>query len=177
MTQENQSQDRYISFIGGYLDQKGEKTKFSFMSDWGIKTFLATVFLAATQGDFNEERFSNRKLDEIAFTMLALGAQRKLWQFMESRMGSGREEFVVDTRPEPRPQVPFESKHIFLSDAVIYGVTGVALSGAAAYSGSVIGCSIAASHFQQARLNYKCAKGQWMPAFKKDIRPPASEIS
>ena len=186
MTQESQTQSRYISLIGDEIDQKGQKTKFPFMSDWGARMFLATAFVGASQGVLSEDQLDSKKLvKDTFFTIALLAAQRKMW--LEPKES---EKVIIDTKPESpsithfslkgiTPQIPLSAfKHHF-TEAVICGVTGTLSAAAATYfGGDMTGYSIAASHLQQARLNYKCASGQWKPIFKKKMGSiPASEIS
>jgi hypothetical protein len=186
MTQENQTQNRYITLIGDEVDQTGQKKKFSFMSDWGARMFLATAFVGASQGVLSEDQFDSKKLaTDTFFTIAFLAAQRKMW--LEPKES---EKVIIDTRPESpslthfslkgiTPQIPLHAFTHHLSEAVVCGVTGTLSAAAATYfGGDMTGYSIAATHLQQARLNYKCASGQWKPVFKKKMSSiPASKIS
>ena len=96
MTQENQTQNRYITLIGDEVDQTGQKNKFPFMSDWGARMFLATAFVGASQGVLSEDQLDSKKLaKDTFFTIALLAAQRKMW--LEPKES---EKVVIDTRPE-----------------------------------------------------------------------------
>jgi hypothetical protein len=179
MVQENRTQSRYISLIGDEIDQSGQKRKFPFISDWGTKTLLATAFVAASQGFLGENEYNGKELaGQALLTVAALAIQRKIWLKPEE-LGK-----AIDTRPESPPlthfssngiiiRIPYESFIDHVSESLPYAVSGTifGIVGAAA-GGEITALSFAASHFQRARMHYKCALGQWEVIDKEAMRSP-----